>query len=91
MSLFSAGFIKSAKDWGLLGDDVQFWEGGYLFLATREKETILKRNTALQQDLGASIRLMWDPTALTLQPSLCVESLMACAGRRQSCCLSSPG
>ncbi len=29
MSLFSAGFIKNAKSFGLLGDDIQFWEGGY--------------------------------------------------------------
>jgi FAD-dependent oxidoreductase domain-containing protein 1 len=69
MSLFSAGFIKNATDWGL--DDVQFWEGGYLFLATREKEAILKRNTALQQDLGASIRLMWDPSPYFTTESPC--------------------
>ena len=58
MSLFSAGFIKDAKGWGLIGDDIQFWEGGYLFLATKDREGILKRNTALQRELGASINLM---------------------------------
>jgi hypothetical protein len=58
MSLFSAGFIKSAQHWGLSDADIQFWEGGYLFLATKEKESILMRNTSLQCDLGASIQLM---------------------------------
>jgi hypothetical protein len=66
MSLFSAGFIKDAKAWGLIGDDIQFWEGGYLFLATKEREGILKRNTALQRELGASINLMLAPPYLDL-------------------------
>lgn len=61
MSLFSAGFIKDAKGFGLIGDDIQFWEGGYLFLATKDREGILKRNTALQRELGASINLMSAP------------------------------
>ena len=49
---------------------VQFWEGGYLFLATKEREAILKRNTALQCELGSSIQLMSAPP-LIFQPLLC--------------------
>ena len=81
MSLFSAGFIKDSKSFGLVGDEIQFWEGGYLFLATKERESILQRNTALQQDLGASIKLMSPPPVLDplhFEPPFCFVPHVSC-------------
>ena len=59
MSLFGAEFLKNMGAFGVQGEDcVQFFEGGYLFLASAKGAPVLTRNTRLQQSLGAKIALL---------------------------------
>jgi FAD-dependent oxidoreductase domain-containing protein 1 len=59
MSLFGAEFLKNMGAFGVQGEDcVQFFEGGYLFLASAKGAPVLTRNTRLQQSLGAHIALL---------------------------------
>jgi FAD-dependent oxidoreductase domain-containing protein 1 len=61
ISAFGASFIKSAKEHLSVGSeapDLQFHEGGYLFLATEAGHDILEANQRLQRQLGAETRLL---------------------------------
>jgi sarcosine oxidase len=69
ISAFGASFIKSAKEHLSVGSDapdLQFREGGYLFLATEAGLDILEANQRLQRQLGAETRLL-DPQELGAQ------------------------
>jgi sarcosine oxidase len=69
ISAFGASFIKSAKEHLSVGSetpDLQFREGGYLFLATEAGLGTLEANQRLQRQLGAETRLL-DPKELAAQ------------------------
>ncbi|WP_298015198.1 FAD-binding oxidoreductase [uncultured Castellaniella sp.] len=66
MSLFGTQFLRHfSQDMAVDGDcpDLDFHEGGYLFLATAAGLETLRRNHALQTSLGADIALL-DPAQL---------------------------
>ncbi len=52
LSSFSAAFVRK------LGPAVSFVEAGYLFLATEAGMEVLRRNYALQRELGARVALL---------------------------------
>ena len=61
ISAFGASFIKSAKEHLTVGGDepnLQFHEGGYLFLATGAGLRVLIDNQHLQHQLGAETQLL---------------------------------
>jgi FAD-dependent oxidoreductase domain-containing protein 1 len=58
MSMFGAQFLKNMASFGVGGEPVQFFEGGYLFLASDKGAEVLTKNTRLQQSLGASVALL---------------------------------
>ncbi|HET6621727.1 MAG TPA: FAD-binding oxidoreductase [Dongiaceae bacterium] len=61
ISAFGASFIKSAKEHLTVGadePDLQFHEGGYLFLATGAGLATLIANQQLQRQLGAETQLL---------------------------------
>jgi sarcosine oxidase len=61
ISAFGASFIKSVKDHLTVGGDapdLQFHEGGYLFLATGAGLRTLIANQQLQHELGAETQLL---------------------------------
>jgi FAD-dependent oxidoreductase domain-containing protein 1 len=58
MSMFGAHFLKNMASFGVGGEPVQFFEGGYLFLASDKGAEVLTKNTRLQQSLGASVALL---------------------------------
>ena len=53
LSLHSSRFIKNVKDYlSIEGEepvDIQFVEGGYLFLATEKGEEVLRKKHSLQK------------------------------------------
>ena len=66
ISAFGASFIKSVKEHLTVGGDapdLQFHEGGYLFLATGAGLRTLIANQQLQHELGAETQLL-NPTEL---------------------------
>lgn len=62
LSLHSSRFIKNVKDYlSIEGEepvDIQFVEGGYLFLATEKGEEVLRRKHSLQKRVGAKVELL---------------------------------
>jgi FAD-dependent oxidoreductase domain-containing protein 1 len=69
ISAFGASFVKSAKEHLTVdadAPDLQFREGGYLFLATAAGFSTLVANQRLQRELGAETRLL-DPQELGVQ------------------------
>jgi glycine/D-amino acid oxidase-like deaminating enzyme len=69
ISAFGASFVKSAKEHLTVdadAPDLQFREGGYLFLATDAGLATLVANQRLQRELGAETRLL-DPQELGAQ------------------------
>src|SRR5215813_3789246 len=66
ISAFGASFVKSAKEHLTVGSEepnLQFHEGGYLFLATGAGLKTLIANQQLQHQLGAETQLL-NPTEL---------------------------
>lgn len=81
MSLYGAEFLKQAPELlfvqGCDPPDMQFVQGGYLFLASPSGETILHSNHEIQKKLGADVELL-DPKALELKfPWLNAQGLVA--------------
>eukprot|EP01135_Chromosphaera_perkinsii_P005294 Nk52_evm2s335 gene=Nk52_evmTU2s335 len=60
ISQFGVDFIRHIDDYLRVDDpvDISFRKSGYMFLATPDKESILRRNTELQSSLGADTRLL---------------------------------
>lgn len=67
MSLYSSNFLKNVSTHlqvkGEDTPDIQFYEKGYLFLASEEGAETLRENHSLQKDLGAAVELL-DPEDL---------------------------
>ena len=86
MSLYSAHFLKNAST--LLqveGDDPpdpQFFEGGYLFLASPQGEGILRENFAVQTAAGAAMELLEPAELRRRYPWLNTDGIqLGCLGR----------
>ena len=76
---FGTQFIRNFADtMQVEGDrpDLNFHEGGYLFLASTDEQTkILRENHAVQKELGADV-VLWDPDQIKAAfPHLNVEDL----------------
>jgi sarcosine oxidase len=81
ISQFGIELIKNLDAWlGVAGEDppeVDFVEGGYLFLATEAGRGALEANYAVQRSLGAPVALL-EPAELALRfPWLNVDDLAA--------------
>ena len=62
MSLHSSHFLRNVSTHlrvdGESPPDIQFRDGGYIFLASEEGEEIMRKNHALQVSVGASVELL---------------------------------
>jgi sarcosine oxidase len=78
ISVFAAEFIKSASTVLAVdgeGPDLNFRQGGYLFLATENGHAVLRSNQELQQSLGAATELLSRPQLAARFPWLNVADL----------------
>ncbi len=78
LSLFSAEFFREAKSVLAVqgeGPELGFQERGYLFLAESSGVPILRRNQARQQQLGATIELLWPEELGNRFPWLMLEDI----------------
>lgn len=80
MSLYGIEFLRAIGAQLAVGGEapsIDLHEGGYLFLATRAGETILRENHALQTSLGAQIRYLPRDELQATFPWLNTEDLVA--------------
>ncbi len=80
ISLFGIQYLRDIGDHLAVNGEkpvIDLHEGGYLFLATPDKESILKENHALQKQLGADIAFLDRQALQTKFPWLAVEDLSA--------------
>src|SRR5262249_51968485 len=61
LSRYGIGFLRRAKD--VLGVDLGLREPGYLFLASKAGEAVLRANSGIERGEGCSVELL-DPAAM---------------------------
>jgi FAD-dependent oxidoreductase domain-containing protein 1 len=74
LSRYGIGFLRRAAE--VLGVEIGLKEPGYLFLASKAGEAVLRANNAVQKAEGCAVELL-DPAALTARfPDLSAEGVV---------------